>query len=220
MFCAEWRVAASDRHRREHALRIGGGPLQHLHAAHRTADHAEQCLDLQPVEQHGLRADHVGNGDDGKIQPPRLAGGRIGRGRTGRAHAAADHVRTDDEVLVSIERPAGTDHDLPPAGLAGQRMQIGDMLIERQRVADQNDVGAIGIQFAISLIGDLERREIDTAIEFQRLIDAERRYRRGRMIGLVGAIARCESTGWISDGTFVISAPTSLRRPLRTEVRP
>ena len=179
---------AGDRQRREHALRIGGGPLQHLHAAHRSADHAEQRLDPEPVEQHGLRAHHVGDGDDGKIQPPGLAGGRIGRGRTGRSHAAADHVRADDEVLVGIERTAGTDHDFPPAGLAGQRMHIGDVLIERQRVADQDGVGAVGVQFAIGLIGDLERREIDAAIELQRLIDAELRHRRGRMIGLMGAI--------------------------------
>ncbi len=91
---------AGDRHRREHALGIGRGPLQHLHAAHRAADHAEQRVDAETVEQHGLRAHHVGNGDDRKIQPPRLAGRGIGRGRTGRAHAAADHVGADDEVLV------------------------------------------------------------------------------------------------------------------------
>ncbi len=179
---------AGGRHRREHALRIGRRPLQHLHAAHRAADHAQQCLDLQPIEQHSLRTHHVGDSDDGKIQPPRLAGGRIGRGRAGRAHAAADHVRADDEVLFGIERPAGTDHDFPPAGFAGQRMRIGDVLIERQRVADQDHVGAIGVQFAIGLIGDLERREIDAAIELQRLIDAELRHRRGWMIGLVGTI--------------------------------
>ena len=203
---------AGDRQRREHALRIGGGPLQHLHAAHRAADHAEQRLDAEPVEQHGLRAHHVGNGDDRKIQPPGLAGGRIGRGRTGRAHAAADHVRADDEVSVGIERPAGTDHDFPPAGLAGQRMHIGDVLIAGQRMADQNGVGAIGIEFAIGLIGDLERREIDAAIELQRLVDAELRHRRSRMIGLVRRDPRYGSPGLGIDCTFVISAPTSSRR--------
>ena len=67
-------------------------------------------------------------------------------------------------------------------------MHIGDMLIEGQRVANQYGVGAIGVQFAIGLIGDLERREIDAAIELQRLVHAELRHRRGRMIGLMGAI--------------------------------
>ena len=67
-------------------------------------------------------------------------------------------------------------------------MHIGDVLIQRQRMADQNGVGAVGVQFAIGLIGDLERCEIDAAIELQRLIHAELYHRRGRMIGLVGAI--------------------------------
>ena len=62
--------AAGDRQRREHALGIGRGPLQRLHAAHRAADHAEQRLDAEAIDQHGLRAHHVGNGDDRKIQPP------------------------------------------------------------------------------------------------------------------------------------------------------
>ena len=63
------------------------------------------------------------NGDERKIQPPGLAGRRIVRGRAGRPHAAADHIRADDEIPVGIERLAGTDHGLPPAGLAGQRMR-------------------------------------------------------------------------------------------------
>ena len=210
---------AGGRHRREHALRIGGGPLQHLHAAHRAADHAQQCLDLEPVEQHGLRAHHVGNGDDGKVQPPGLAGGRIGRGRAGRAHATADHVRTDDEVFVGVERPAGTDHDFPPAGLAGQRMHVGDVLIQRQRVADQDGVGAIGVQLAIGLIGDLERREIDAAIELQRLIDAELRHRRGRMIGLMGAVLAVNRRTGYGLQMCHRGRPSPSRR-LRTEIRP
>ena len=208
---------AGDRQRREHALRISGGPLQHLHAAHRSADHAEQCFDPQPVEQHGLRADHVGNGDERKIQPPGLAGGRIGRGRTGRSHAAADHIRTDDEVFVGIERTAGTDHDFPPAGLAGQRMRIGDVLIEGQRVADQNGVGAVGVQFAIGLIGDLERREIDAAIEPQRLVHAELHYLRGQDDRPLARDPRCGSRDWVSMARLSSSATFLLAEALQTK---
>ena len=53
-------------------------------------------------------------------------------------------------------------------------MDIGDVLIAGQRMADQDGVGALGIELAIGLIGDLERREIDAAIEPQRLVGAER----------------------------------------------
>ncbi len=188
MFCAECRVLHATASAENTRFGIGRGPLQRLHAAHRAADHAEQRLDAEPVDQHGLRAHHVGNGDDRKIQPPQFAGGGIGRGRPGRAHAAADHVRADDEVTVGIERAAGTDHGFPPAGLAGHRMDVGDVLIAGQRMADQDGVGAIGIELAIGLIGDLERREIDAAIELQRLVDAELRHQRTRMVRLMRAI--------------------------------
>ena len=188
--------AAGDRQRREHPLGIGRGPLQRLHAAHRAADNAEQRVDAEAVEQHGLRPHHVRNGDDRKIQSPHFAGRGIGRGRAGRAHAAADHVGADDEILVGVERAAGTDHDFPPARLAGQRMHIGDVLIERQRMADQDGVGTLGIELAIGLVGDLERRQIDAAIELQRLIDAERRHQRTRMVRLVRSFLGMDRRAW------------------------
>ncbi len=95
-------VYAGHRQHREYAARIGCGPLQRLHAAHRAADDAEQRVDAQAVEQHGLRTHHVRNRDDRKIQSPQFAGGRVGRRRPGRAHAAADHVHANDEVAVGV----------------------------------------------------------------------------------------------------------------------
>ena len=176
---------AGNRQRGVHALGIGRGPLQHLHAAHRAADHREQRVDAEPVDQHRLRAHHVGDGDDGEIQAPHLAGRGIDRGRPGRAHAAADHVGADDEVVLRIKRSAGTDQRLPPAGLAGDGMHVGDVLVAGQRMADQHRVGAIGVELAIGLVGDLERGEIDAAIEPQRLLGAELRDLRTRMIHLM-----------------------------------
>ena len=190
--------AAGNRQRREHALRIGGGPLQRLHAAHRAADHGKQRVDPQAIQQHGLRAHHVGNGDDRKIQSPHFAGGRIGRGRPGRAHAAADHIGADDEVAVGIERAAGADHGFPPAGLAGHRMHVVDVLVAGQRMADQNGVGAVGVEFAIGLVGDLERGEIDAAIERQRLVRAEQRDLRTRMVRLLRPLVGDGSPDWVS----------------------
>ena len=219
MFCAECRVRAGDRQRGEHALRVSRGPLQRLHAAHRTADDAEQRLDAEPIDQHGLRAHHVGNGDDGEIEPPQLSGGGVDRCRPGRAHAAADHVGADDEVAVGVERPARPDHGLPPALLARDRVHIVDMLIAGQRMADQDGVGAIGIQFAIGLIADLERRQVDAAIELQRLLDAELRHQRRRMIGLMGAILAMDRRAGYRMHVCHRGRPSSSRR-LQTEIRP
>ncbi len=189
--------AAGDRHHREHAVRISRGPLQRLHASHRAADDAQQRFDAETIEQHRLRPHHVRYRDDRKIQSPHLAGGGIGRGRTGRAHAAADHIRADDEVSVGIERPASTDHDFPPAGFTGQWMQVGDVLIQRQRMADHDRVGAFGVELAVGLVGDLERRQIDAAIELQRLVHAELRQLRRRMVRFMGAIVAVDrGTGY------------------------
>ena len=113
MFWAEWRARGGDADRREQPLRIVGRPLQHLHAAHRAADHREQLLDAQRVEQHGLGADHVADGDHRELQAVGLAGGRIGRRRAGGAAAAAEHVGADDEEAVGVERPAGPDQPGP-----------------------------------------------------------------------------------------------------------
>ena len=81
-------------------------------------------------------------------------------------------------------------------GLPVSGMPIGDMLIGGQRMADQNRVGAVGVEFAIGLVGDLERRKIDAAIERQRLVGAELRDQRGRMIGLMQPLIGMDRRTW------------------------
>ena len=111
-----------DRQRGDDALGIARRPLQHLHAAHRAAGDAENFLDAERIEQHRLRAHHVADGDDGKVEAVRLAGRRIDFGRPRRAHAAADDIGADDEEAVGVDGLARPDHRVPPAGLAGDGM--------------------------------------------------------------------------------------------------
>src|SRR3546814_6877050 len=61
-----------DRHRGKDLFGIARRPLQHLHAAHRAADDAEQLVDAEPVDQQLLRAHHVGDGDYRKVERPGL----------------------------------------------------------------------------------------------------------------------------------------------------
>jgi len=173
MFWAEWRADGGDRHGREHAVGEGGGPFQHLHAAHRAADHAEQSLDAQMVKQPRLDLHHVADGDAGEGQAPGLAGGGIYLFRPGGSHAAAEHVGTDQEIAVGVENAAGTDHLVPPSRLAGERMDVGHEMVAGQGVTDQDGVRPLGVEFAIGLVGHGDRPDVDAAVEAEWPIRAQ-----------------------------------------------
>ena len=57
----------------------------------------------------------------------------------------------------------------------GDRMQVGHVLVAGERMADQHGIGALGIERAVGLVGDLERRELDAGIELERLVGPETR---------------------------------------------
>ena len=54
-------------------------------------------------------------------------------------------------------------------------MRACGVLVARQGVADQHRVGTLGIEPAVCLIGDLERRKVDARIEPERPVRAETR---------------------------------------------
>src|SRR5262249_40715080 len=144
--------------------------------------------DAEMIEQHRLSTNHVADGDDWKFEAPGLAGLRICGGRPGAPHAAADHVRADDEIALTVNRPAGPDHGLPPARLLSYRMDVGDMLVAGQGMTDQHRIGALGVERAVGLISDLERAKIDAGIELERLVGAKAHDRRMQMIRLARAV--------------------------------
>jgi hypothetical protein len=67
-------------------------------------------------------------------------------------------------------------------------MNVGDVLIAGERVADQHRVAALGVERTVGLVGDLERGEVDAGIEPQRLVHAEAGNERMRMVGFARAI--------------------------------
>ncbi len=147
--------------------------MQHLHAAHRAADHGKELLDAERVDELLLRAHHVADGDDRKAEIPRAAGGGIELGRAGRAHAAADDIGADEEIALGVEHLAGADENVPPAGLAGHRMRLGDILVAGQRMADQDRVRAVGIELTVGLVCDVIGGESLAGIERERLRDGQ-----------------------------------------------
>ncbi len=93
---------------------------------------------------------------------------RPGRARPGGADAGAEHVGADHEEAVGVDRPARADHRLPPAGLAGQWVAFGEVLVPGQRMADQDGVAAAGVQRAVGAVGDVDPRQALAAIQRER----------------------------------------------------
>ena len=148
-----------DGHHLLHARRVFHRPGQRLHAAHRSADHRRQRANAQMIEQPRLRRHHVGYGDHREVHRKRLTGPWISAGRARAAHAAAQHIGADHEPIIRVHRLARPHQPRPPAGLAGARVGAGNILIEREGVADQDGIGAIGVEPAIGFIGDGEIRQ-------------------------------------------------------------
>ena len=186
MFCEEWRAPVAIGSALKTRFGIGRRPLQHLHAAQRAAGDREQRLDAEAVEEHRLRAHHVADGDHRQVEAIGLVGRRIGRGRTGRAHAAADDVGADDEVAVGVDRLAGADHHDPtspacrsPGGCWRQCWSP----VSAWQIED--GVGAVAVELAVGLVGDLQIVETVAGIEQERLVRAEARDQARRVVGLV-----------------------------------
>ena len=124
---------------------IARGELQRLHRAHRPTDHAKQPIYAQMVEQPDLDLHHIMDGDDREGQSPRLAGGRVDGGRAGRPHAAAQHIRAQDEIPVGIQHLTRADQMCPPARPARYWVGASGELISGQRMANQDGVRAIRV---------------------------------------------------------------------------
>ena len=143
MFCEECRAAVAIGRAREDALRDSSPPIA-APACRPSSRRATQNSCSMPRWSISIACARTMSRMvmTGRSSAVGLAGRRVGRGRTGRAHAAAEDVGADDEEAVGVDRLAGADHQLPPAGLAGDRIDVGDMLVAGQRMADQHGVGS------------------------------------------------------------------------------
>ena len=94
---------------------VFGGPGERQVSAQRSAHNGAEADDAQLLEQQALHPDHIRHGDQreiGAVRPPRC---RIDGVGPGRAAATAQEVWADDEILVGVDRLAGSHGDIPPA---------------------------------------------------------------------------------------------------------
>ena len=125
--------------RRVHEIRMAHAPLQHLHAAHRGADHRDDVVDAEVVHQLLLRGHHVADQEFREFHA-RLRGGVRRRG----GQPVADRVGADDEVLVGVERLAGADQEIEAVMIAADG---GD---------HQDRVRFLLVELAVRDVGDRE----------------------------------------------------------------
>ncbi len=175
------------------------------------------------------------DGDRREIGAPRTALVVAQAARAGGAHAAAQHVGADDEVAVGVDWPAGPDHHVPPAILAGDRMGLGDILIAGQRMADQHGVGARRIQRAVGAIRHRHPRQPRAAVQrhpSSKMTWGCVRWRRVRSTypsrACIGRVPGCRNSGGaacLHAGPLPLSVPAPFRparcpAPPRSTCRP
>ena len=123
------------------------------------------------VGERGFDRDLVADRDAGEARSVRLAVGRVRR-RARRALTAAEHVRAHHEPAVGVERRAGPDHAVPPAGDGVTRSRgPGGVTVAGERVQHQHRVRRVGRERPPRLVRDRDRGQVAARFERQRMIE-------------------------------------------------
>ncbi len=85
---------------------------------------------------------------------------------------AAQVIHPDDKEALGIERPARADDAVPPAdAFRLSLVQAGDVVVARQRMANQDGVGFGRIQGAVGFVYQVESRHDGAAAQFERRVE-------------------------------------------------
>ena len=79
-------------------------------------------------------------------------------------------------------------------------MTAGDVLIAGEGVADQDRVALGGVESAVGLISDGQRREIDSRLHRQRAVGPEPKREAVRRVGLARGAGPRDCAGFTQDG--------------------
>ncbi len=100
-----------------------------------------------------------------------MAGCGVDRAGPCRPVAAPQNIAADHEEAPGIDRLAGTDQRVPPAGKLLSLMPPGGMGGSGQGVADQDGVGPLGVELAVGLVGYGHMIETPTQGQLERPLE-------------------------------------------------
>lgn len=178
--------ARGDHDRAVDFVRMRGDPLHDLDAAEAAADEAREARHADLAQQRAVDLDRVADRETGEVAAPGPPRGGVDARGAGRALAAAEDVRADDAVAVRVDRLAGTDDALPPAGalvLAGVASRY--VRVAREGVADEDDVVVLGPDEAAALPGDVDAGQRAALFQMEHAVGQGQ----GRHVGLDDAHA-------------------------------
>ena len=156
-----------------HEAGVGRRPLERLEAPHRRANHGDEALQSERIDQQLLAGHHVAQGNLGKRRAIGLAGAWIGAVGAGAAMRRAQGIHGDDEMAVGVDGLAWTDQPVEPAGrplgdaaalLAGQVLAC-SVMGRRVAVHDENGVVLRRRRRAVGFVGEFEHGQDLTAFQ-------------------------------------------------------
>ena len=144
-----------DRGDRFHPIGKHQAPFDDLHATHRSANHRMPGIDAETRRQPCLGANHVSNRDGRKPHAVGLPGLWVRRRWACRPLAATEHIGTDHEPPIGVDRSTRPDNAIPPAAVGmHSRDPARSMRITGERMAHQHCIVGCLVQLAPCLIGD------------------------------------------------------------------
>ena len=149
-----------------HRVGVRDRPLEGLVAAERRAGDGDQVRDAEPVEHRLLRRHDVAQRDGGEVGAVAAVSLGIQAGRSGGAVGRAEHVGRDDEVPVRVDRLAGSDQPIPPAGcFIGGVVLAGGVLAGGEAVGHEHGIAAARGQLPVAFVGERELGQDVTALQ-------------------------------------------------------